>query len=101
MAMDISANNKVFIAFQNNDDSRPIIEAILEDNPGATVNEMPALVKIDRPGSLVVRRTTVEEKLGRDFELQSIHVNLVSLSGNIDESEDEFILAWGKPGQHK
>ena len=31
MAMDISANNKVFIAFQNNDDSRPIIEAILED----------------------------------------------------------------------
>lgn len=99
--MDISGKDKVFIAFQNNDDSRPIIEAILEDNPGATVNEMPALIKIDCPGHLVVRRTSVEEKLGRDFDLQSIHVNLVSLSGNIDETEDEFILAWGKPGQHK
>lgn len=99
--MGTSGNDKVFIAFQNNDDSRPIIEAILEDNPGATVNEMPALIKIDCPGRLVVRRTSVEEKLGRDFDLQSIHVNLVSLSGNIDETEDEFILAWGRPGQHK
>jgi phenol hydroxylase P2 protein len=97
--MHSESHDKVFIAFQNNDDARPIIEAILDDNPGATVNEMPAMIKIDRPRRLVVRRTTIEEKLGRDFDLQSIHINLISLSGNIDESEDEFILAWSKPGQ--
>lgn len=97
--MNNDPHDKVFIAFQNNDEARPIIEAILEDNPGATVAEMPAMIKIDRPRRLVVRRTTIEEKIGRDFDLQSIHINLISLSGNIDESEDEFILAWGKPGQ--
>ncbi len=97
--MSLQEHNKVFICFQNNEEARPIIEAIVEDNPGAVVNEMPAMIKIDVPNRLVVRRTSIEEKLGREFDLQSIHINLISLSGNIDESEDEFILAWGKPGQ--
>lgn len=86
--------DKVFIAFQTNEDTRPIVEAILEDNPQAEVDEQPAMVKILAPGRLVVRRTTIEEKLGRDFVLQSIHINLISLAGNIDEDEDEFVLAW-------
>jgi phenol hydroxylase P2 protein len=86
--------DKVFIAFQTNEDTRPIVEAILEDNPQAVVDEQPAMVKILAPGRLVVRRTTIEEKLGRDFVLQSIHINLISLAGNIDEDEDEFVLAW-------
>lgn len=86
--------DKVFIAFQTNDESRPIVEAILEDNPQAVVDEQPAMVKILCPGRLVVRRSTIEEKLGRDFVLQSIHINLISLAGNIDEDEDEFVLAW-------
>ena len=84
----------VFIAFQTNEDTRPIVEAILDDNPQAVVDEQPAMVKILAPGRLVVRRTTIEEKLGRDFVLQSIHINLISLAGNIDEDEDEFVLAW-------
>lgn len=86
--------DKVFIAFQVNEETRPIIEAILEDNPHAILNEQPAMVKIDAPGRLVVKRSTIEEKLGREFELQSIHINLISLAGNIDETEDEFILEW-------
>ena len=86
--------DKVFIAFQTNEDSRPIIEAILEDNPHATLNEQPAMVKIDAPGRLVVKRSTIEDKIGRDFVLQSIHINLISLAGNISEDEDEFVLAW-------
>ncbi len=86
--------DKVFIAFQTNEETRPIIEAILEDNPHATLNEQPAMVKIDAPGRLVVRRSTIEEKLGRAFELQSMQVNLISLAGNLDETEDEFILEW-------
>lgn len=49
-------SDTVFIAFQTNDDSRPIIEAIAEDNPHAVVNAMPAMVKIDAQGRLVIRR---------------------------------------------
>ncbi|MFW9609891.1 MAG: MmoB/DmpM family protein, partial [Aquaspirillum sp.] len=37
--------SKVFIALQTNDDTRPIIEAILADNPHAELNEAPAMVK--------------------------------------------------------
>jgi phenol hydroxylase P2 protein len=70
------------------------VEAILEDNPEATVDEQPAMVKILAPGRLVVKRSTIEDKIGRDFVLQSIHINLISLAGNISEDEDEFVLAW-------
>lgn len=86
--------DNVFIAFQNNSEAQPIIEAILEDNPSAVANESPGMVKIDCPGRLVVRRETVEEKVGREFDLQEMHINLVSLGGNVDEDDDEFIIAW-------
>lgn len=86
--------SKVFIAFQVNDDTRSIIEAILADNPHAVLNEAPAMVKIDAEGSLTIHRSSIEALLGRDFDLQELHLNLISLSGNIDETDDEFTLAW-------
>jgi len=85
--------DNVFIALQNNEEARPIIEAIMEDNPEAVANYTPGMVKIDCEGRLVVKRETIEEKIGRDFDLQEMHINLISLSGNVDEDEDEFVLA--------
>ncbi|MGB1879631.1 MAG: MmoB/DmpM family protein, partial [Gammaproteobacteria bacterium] len=35
------------------------------------------------------------ERMGRDFDLQELHVNLISLGGTIDEDDDEFVLSWG------
>lgn len=84
----------VFIALQTNEDTRPIIEAIVADNPHARVNEQPAMVKIDAEGKLVVRRASIEERIGRDFDLQEMHINLISLSGNVDETDDELTLSW-------
>lgn len=86
------AKNMVYLALQNNEEARPIIEAIEEDNPHAEVTHFPAMVKIDARGRLVVRRETVEEKIGRDWDPQEIHLSLVSLSGNVDETEDEFAI---------
>lgn len=86
------ANNMVYLALQNNEDARPIIEAIAEDNPHATINHYPAMVKIDAPGRLTVKRTSVEEKLGRDWDPQEIQINLISISGNVVESEEEFAV---------
>ncbi|MCB8748084.1 MmoB/DmpM family protein [Rhodoferax sp. U2-2l] len=86
--------SNVFIAFQDNEDSRPIIEAILADNAAAQASYPTGLVKIDAPGSLVVRRATIEELVGRSFDLQQIHVNLVTLSGHIDEDDDQLTLKW-------
>lgn len=86
--------DSVFIAFQANDDSRPIIEAIEADNPHAVVNAFPAMVKIDAVGKLVIRRESIEAIIGRAFDLRELQLNLISLGGNIDETDDEFILEW-------
>ena len=87
--------DKVFIAFQNNADAQPLIEAIVADNPGAVLNESPGMVKIDCAGRLVIRRDSIEARVGRGFDLQEIHVNLISLGGNLDEDDDAFVLSWG------
>ncbi len=86
--------DKVFIALQNNADAQPIILAIAADNPEAVVVESPGMVKIDCPGRLVIRRASIEAQIGRDFDLQELHLNLISLGGNIDEDDDEFVLSW-------
>ena len=86
--------SNAFIAFQTNDVTRSIVEAIVEDNPAAIVVEQPAMVKIDVPDRLVIRRTSVEEKLGRDFDLQELQLHLITISGNLDETDDEFTLTW-------
>jgi phenol/toluene 2-monooxygenase (NADH) P2/A2 len=85
----------VFIALQTNEETRPIIEAIELDNPEAVVNLEPAMVKINAPGRLVIRRESIEAQLGRSFDMQELNVNLITLSGNVDEDEDALTLTWG------
>ena len=70
--------SNVFIAFQANEESRPLVDA----------------VKIDAPNRLVVKRETIEEIIGRKYDLQELQINLVTLSGNLDEDDDEFVLSW-------
>ena len=86
----------VFIALQANEETRPIIEAIELDNPQAVVNREPAMVKINAPGRLVIRKDTIEEQIGRSFDLQELQINLITLSGNVDEDEDSLTLTWNE-----
>ena len=84
----------VFLALQTNEETRPIIEAILQDNPSAVVDEQPAMVKISADGRLVVRRETIEELIGRDYDLQELQVHMITMSGNLDQTDDEITLFW-------
>ncbi len=86
--------SNVFIAFQANEESRPIVDAILADNPHASAAYSPGLVKIDAPDSLTIKRATIEAHTGGSFDLQQIQINLVTLSGHLDEDEDHFTLSW-------
>jgi len=86
--------SKVYLALQDNEESHYIVEAIEEDNPDVTVIYQPAMIRIENEGRLVVRRETVEEKMGRDWEVQALHVNLITLGGNVDETDEELTLAW-------
>ncbi|CAM4230385.1 MmoB/DmpM family protein [Kerstersia similis] len=90
-----STTSNVFIAFQANEESRPVVDAILQDNPNASAVYSPGLVKIDAPGRLSIQRATIEEHTGQPYDLQQLHVNLVTLSGNIDEDDDQLTLSWG------
>lgn len=84
----------VFIALQANEETRPIIEAIEIDNPEAVVNREPAMIKINAEGRLVIRRETIEEQMGREFDMQELNINLITLSGNVEEDEDALTLTW-------
>ena len=86
--------SNVFIAFQANEESRPVVEAIVADNPTAVVTHPTGLTKIDVPQRLTIRRETIEQTTGRPYDLQQIHVNLVTLSGHIDEDDDQLTLSW-------
>ncbi|KAA1194193.1 monooxygenase [Pseudohalioglobus sediminis] len=86
--------SKAYIALQDNEESHYIVEAIEEDNPSATVIYQPAMIRIENEGQLIINRETVEEKMGRDWEIQALHVNLITLGGNVDEDDDQFSLTW-------
>ena len=86
--------SKAFIVLQDNEESHYIVEAIEQDNPKATVIYQPALIRIENERELVINRRTVEEKMGRDWELQALHVNLITLGGNVAEDDDQFSLTW-------
>jgi len=84
----------VFIALQANEDTRAIVEAIESDNPHATIQHFPAMVKINAPGRLEINRATIEALIGRSWDIQELQLGLISLGGNIEETEDQFLLAW-------
>ena len=88
--------SNVFIAFQTQRrDPRPIVEAIVDDNPHA-VRQRAAGHGEDRrarpPDRSSARRS--RSSIGRPFDLQEMHVHLITLSGHIDETDDEFTLSW-------
>ena len=68
--------SKVFIALQDNEESHYIVEAIEEDNSDCTVIYQPAMIRIEKEGQMVIKRETVEEKMGRDWEVQALHVRV-------------------------
>lgn len=86
--------SNVSISFQNTDDARGIVSAILADNPNAVVTAYPAMTKIDCPSELVMNRATIEENLGREFDLHELNLTMVSISGNVDEDDDRLMLTW-------
>jgi phenol/toluene 2-monooxygenase (NADH) P2/A2 len=87
--------NTAFLIVQDNEDARPIIEAVEQDNPGANIQYEPGMVRMECDGGLIVKRETVEELTGRDWDVQELHLVLISLAGNVDEDDEKFELSWG------
>ena len=37
---------------------------------------------------------TIEEIIGRDYDLQELQVNMITMSGNNNQTDDEITLFW-------
>jgi len=84
----------VFIVFQDNENARYFVEAISEDNPDAEIEYQPALIRIQAEKRLVITRETMEEKLNREWDVQEMLLDVISIGGNVDEDDDHFTLLW-------
>lgn len=79
---------------QATEDGRAIAEAIREDNKGVIITNKPAMIQIERAERLTVKASTVSEALGRDWEPEELQLVLISLGGQVDETDDEFTVYW-------
>jgi phenol/toluene 2-monooxygenase (NADH) P2/A2 len=43
---------------------------------------------------MIIRRESVEVRIGREWDTQEFQMNLVSYSGNIDWDDDQIIIKW-------
>lgn len=84
----------VYIAFQDNDNARYIVEAIAQDNPHAEIQHQPAMIRVQAEQRLEIHRVTVEEKIGRPWDVQEMLIDVITLGGNVEEEDDSFILHW-------
>lgn len=84
----------VYIALQDNDSARYLVEGITQDNPHAVVQHQPAMIRIEVEGRLEIRRDTMEEKLGRAWDVQEMLLDVITIGGNVDEDDERFILEW-------
>lgn len=72
-----------------------IVEAIRQDNQGVELNDFNVYVKVKAPGQMVIRRETVEEKLGRDWSMDELHIFMSSCFGFVEDwDEDHLLIRW-------
>ena len=85
----------VGVDIQESEQNRAVIEALEADNANSSVIHMPGLVRVTSPGRLVLRRETVEERLGREWETHEFQLAIISYFGHIKEwDDDEIVIAW-------
>ena len=71
---------------------RAVIDALREDNPGLEVRDWGAFVRASAPRRCVLRRATVERRLGEPFHLPGdLERIMPSCQGRIAISEDEVV----------
>ncbi len=66
------------------------IDALEEDNPGKEfiIDDGKAYIRVETDHECVIRRKTMEDMLGRPFEMQELEVILGSFSGQIEATQE-------------
>ena len=89
-ANSVLRNNKVGPVVRAGEVADAVAEAAEIDNPDKEVHVEAngAYSRIYAEGELVLRRTTIEEELGRPFQMNELEINLASFAGRIETSDD-------------
>lgn len=71
--------------------ARAAIEAVQSDNPGkdVRVEDRTAYVRIDCEEECILTRASMEEALGRPFEMRELEIELSSFAGRIETTPDQ------------
>ena len=92
MSNDISKNNRVGPIIRSGDVAQAVAEAVTIDNPGKEIfiDDKVAYVRIAVESECILHKETMEEVLGREFEMRELEINLSSFAGQI-ETTPEYV----------
>ncbi len=93
-----TANNRVGPILRAGEVATAAVEAVEMDNPGKQVHveDRLAYVRIECDDECVLTRASMQEVLGRPFEMREIQISLSSFSGNIDTSPEQIRFYFNK-----
>jgi toluene monooxygenase system protein D len=85
-------NNRVGPVMRSGEVADAVREAVIIDNPGKAivVEDMNAYLRIHTDSELIITRATMEECLGRPFQMQELEINLSSFAGRIETGSQQF-----------
>ena len=90
MSSDASENNRVGPIIRSGEVAQAVAEAVEIDNPDKEifVDDKVAYVRIAMENECILRKETMEEILGRVFEMRELEINLSSFAGQIETTPD-------------
>ncbi len=90
MSGDASENNRVGPIIRSGEVAQAVAEAVEIDNPDKEifVDDKVAYVRIAMENECILRKETMEEILGREFEMRELEINLSSFAGRIETTPD-------------
>ena len=96
--VDATQNNRVGPVMRAGDVAQAVVEAAEIDNPGKEieVEDKLAYLRISTDDEMIITKETMEECLGRSFEMRDLEINLSSFAGLIDADSDRFRFYFNK-----
>jgi toluene monooxygenase system protein D len=84
-------NNRVGPIVRGGEVAEAVVEAAEIDNEGREVfvEDRKAYIRVACDHELILKRETIEEMLGRSFEMRELEINLSSFAGLIEMGQDQ------------
>ena len=85
----------VGIELMEGEECDAIIEAIMDDRPETEVTSWSAVIRLDVPDRVVIRRAKVEEHLGREWNTRDLNQVVSAYHGYFTQWDaDVILLSW-------